>query len=74
MELSDLERQLLARAPADPEGAARWKRAVERFVYAATPIGGPAELDERLPPAPRFLGSGPWLDAIAEDYGHNRPV
>jgi len=66
--LEELERALLSRAPAEPAAAERWKRAVERLFAAARPPEDFDEIAARLPPKPRYIGPGPWLDAVKDSW------
>jgi hypothetical protein len=38
--------------------------AIERLVGAATPCSGFDEIERELPAKARYVGPGPWLDAI----------
>ncbi len=71
MTLAELRTALLERAPVrtntqDPEG---WNKALEGFFLAAE--ANTASLDEllnTLPVKARYVGPGPWLDAIRDSY------
>jgi hypothetical protein len=66
--LEELERALLVRAPADRADSERWKGAVKRVIAAARPPEHFDEIADRLPPKPRYIGPGPWLDAVKDSW------
>ncbi len=63
-----LKEALLARAPTDEASREKWTAAVDRFLIAAKAPGSFDELISRLPPKARYLGPGPWMDAIRDSY------
>jgi hypothetical protein len=40
--------------------------AIDRLISAATPCDGFDEIERELPAKARYIGPGPWLDAIRE--------
>jgi len=71
MTLTELKIALHGRVPADANAEYRknWYEAVDRFFQAAQ--SDEASLDELLNPLPvkaRYVGPGPWLDAIRDSY------
>jgi len=68
MTLDELKESLIARAPAEEAERRRWIAALERLMEAAEAPASFAEIAERLPAKPRYIGPGPWLDAIRDSY------
>ena len=68
MTMEELRLALLARAPAENEAKERWTAAVERIAAAASPPKSFDEVSSALPPKARYLGPGPWLDALKDAY------
>ncbi len=68
MTIEQLERALLERAPADEGVRREWTDAVARLMEAARAPASIVELTDRLPRKARYVGPGPWLDAIRDSY------
>ena len=68
MTLEQLEAALRTRAPEQPKQREGWNAAVARLVSAASAPGSFDELADQLPPKARYVGPGPWLDAIRDSY------
>lgn len=66
MTLSQLEDALRERAPEGESARAKWNEAVTRLMSAASPPDSFDELAEKLPCKARYVGPGPWLDAIRD--------
>jgi hypothetical protein len=69
MNLAQLAEILRQRAPEEPAAKKRWLAAVDRLMEAAEPPDSLDELADLLPPKARYIGPGPWLDAIRDSYG-----
>lgn len=66
MTIEKLFETLRERAPSEPAAAERWNAAVSRLEEAASAPTSFSEIAARLPPKPRYLGPGPWLDSIRD--------
>ncbi len=71
MTIVELKNALLEQAPADASAEDRknWIESLERFFQAAD--SDTASLDDllnTLPVKARYVGPGPWLDAIRDSY------
>ena len=74
MTLAELRMAILERAPAQETAEERqnWNEALERFFLAAeSNTGSLDELLNELPVKARYVGPGPWLDAIRDSYRHD---
>jgi len=60
MTLEELATLLRASAGADEERL----KSIDRLISAATPCSGFDEIERMLPAKARYIGPGPWLDAI----------
>lgn len=68
MTLEELEERLLAAAPENRSTPEAWRKAVERFLSAARPPARAEELFKDLPPQARYVGPGPWFDAVRDSH------
>lgn len=68
MNIEALERALLDRTPEEPGAAARWREAVRRVIEAARVPQTFDEIADALPPKPRYIGPGPWLEAVKDSW------
>lgn len=68
MTLEELERALIARAPDGEEARRKWTAAVARLMAAAKPPESFDEIASRLPAKARYVGPGPWLDAVRDSF------
>ncbi|MFA6507387.1 MAG: hypothetical protein WCT14_14910 [Treponemataceae bacterium] len=68
MRSDQLKEALLARAPTDAASREKWIASVDRLLAAASAPNSFDELISRLPPKARYLGPGPWMDAIRDSY------
>lgn len=68
MTLEELETELLDRMPENELEAKEWRRAVARLISAAAVPESFDEIASELPPKPRYVGPGPWLDAIRDSW------
>lgn len=68
MTIAQLEEALLARAPESPKAREKWVAAVRRLMAAAAAPESFGELADRLPPKARYVGPGPWLDAVRDSH------
>ena len=60
MTITELASLLRASASANKEQS----ELIDRLVAAATPCASFDEIERELPPKARYIGPGPWLDAI----------
>ena len=71
MTITELRQAILERAPvhANAEEGKNWNEALERFFQAAeTNTVSLDEMLNTLPVKARYVGPGPWLDAIRDSY------
>lgn len=68
MTIDQLEESLLARGPQEAKARAKWEKAVERLAAAAKAPASFDELMSNLPPKAKYIGPGPWMDAIKDSY------
>ncbi|GAB1483856.1 hypothetical protein MASR2M78_26720 [Treponema sp.] len=64
MTMKEIENELRKRFSSDDEEAL----ALERFLLASKAPASFADIEEELPKKARYVGPGPWIDAIKNSF------